>query len=81
MAGLVRVKNLMFNAATSDVMLIMTSAQGHAANHILKIVVAGANAEPVAAIKSFAVTHDSRLTHAAHVTAVYMGPYDTYAIF
>ena len=60
----------MLNADKSDVMLIGTSAQLLAANHISEIVVAGANLKPVAAIKSLGVTLDSRLTFTAHVTAV-----------
>ena len=61
----------MLNADKSDVMLIGTSAQLLAANHILEIVVAGANLKPVAAIKSLSVTLDSRLTFTPRVTAVF----------
>jgi hypothetical protein len=68
--GWFAVNNLMLNADKSDVMLIGTSAQLLAANHISEIVVAGAVLKPVAAIKSLGVTLDSRLTFAAHVTAV-----------
>ena len=68
--GWFAVNNLMLNADKSDVMLIGTSAQLLAANHISEIVVAGANLKPVAAIKSLGVTLDSRLTFTAHVTAV-----------
>ena len=68
--GWFAVNNLMLNADKSDVMLIGTSAQLLAANHIWEIVVAGANLKPVAAIKPLGVTLDSRLTFTAHVTAV-----------
>jgi len=60
----------MLNADKSDVMLIKTSAPLRAADHIWEIVVAGANLKPVTVIKSLAVLLDSRLTFAAHVTAV-----------
>ena len=68
--GWFAVNNLMLIADKSDVMLIGTSAQVLAANHISEIVVAGANLKPVAAIKSLGVTLDSRLSLTAHVTAV-----------
>jgi len=60
----------MLNADKSDVMLIGTSAQLRAVDHISEIVVAGANLKPVAVIKSLRVILDSRLSFAAHVTAV-----------
>ena len=68
--GWFAVNNVMLNADKSDVILIGTSAQLLAANHISEIVVAGANLKPVAAIKSLGVTLDSRLTFTPHVTAV-----------
>jgi len=60
----------MLSAYKSDVMFIGTSAQLRAADHISEIVVAGANLKLVAVIKSLGVILDSRLTFAAHVTAV-----------
>jgi len=60
----------MLNAVKSDVMLIGTSAQLCAADHISKIVVTGANLKPVAVIKSLGVFLGSLLTFAAPVTAV-----------
>jgi len=64
------VNNLMLNADKSDVILIETSAQLRAADHISEIVVAGTNLKPVAVIKSLGVILDSRLSFAAHITAV-----------
>jgi len=64
------VNNLMSNADKSDLILIGTSAKLRAADHISEIVVAGANLNPVAVIKSLGVILDSRLTCAAHVAAV-----------
>jgi len=52
------------------VMLVGTLAQLRAADHISEIVVSGANLKPVALIQSLGVIFDSRLTFAAHVTAV-----------
>jgi len=49
--GWFAVNYLMLNADKSDVMLMLTSAPLHATNHILEIVVAGANLKPVAVIK------------------------------
>jgi len=49
---------------------MLTSAPLHATNHILEIVVAGANLKPVAVIESLGVILDSRLTFAAYLTAV-----------
>jgi len=54
----------MLNANKSDVMLIGTSAQLHAADHISEIVVAIANLKPEAVIKSLGVILDSRLAFA-----------------
>ena len=51
-------------------MLIGISAQLRGTNHISEIVVTGSNLKPVAAIKSLGAILDSRLTLAAHVTAV-----------
>jgi len=63
-------QNLVLNTDKSDVILIGTSAQSRAADHISEIVVAGANLKPVAVINSLGVILDSRLSCAAHVTAV-----------
>ena len=60
----------MLNADKSDVMLIGTSVQLHAAYHISEIMVAGTSLKPVEVMKTLGVTLDSRLTFAAHVTAV-----------
>jgi len=71
----------MLNADISDMMLMGTSAQLRAADHISEIVVAGVNLKPVAVIKSLGVILDSRLTFAAHVTAVYKAcNYNTWAL-
>ena len=61
---------LLLNADKSDVMLIGTSAQLRAANGITNIAVAGASLKPTAELKSLGVIIDSRLTFAAHVSAV-----------
>ena len=50
--GWFAVNNLMLHADKFDVILIGTSAQLRAANHISEIVVAGANLKPVVATKS-----------------------------
>jgi len=68
--GWFAVNNLMLNTDKSDVMLIETSAQLRAADHISEIVVAGTDLKTVAVIKSLGFILDSRLTFAAHVTAV-----------
>jgi hypothetical protein len=68
--GWFAVNNLMLNANKSDVMLIGTSAQLRAADHISEIAVAGAYLKPVKVIKSLGVILDNRLTFDAHVTAV-----------
>jgi len=52
------------------VFLIGTSAQLRTADHILEIVVAGANLKLGKVIKSLGVILDSRLSFAAHVTGV-----------
>jgi len=57
----------MLNADKMDVMLIGTSGQLHAADHISEIVVAAANLKPVAVIKSLGVILNSCLTFAAHL--------------
>jgi len=61
----------MLNAEKSDVMLIGTSAQLRASDHISEIVVVSANLKPMAVIKSLGVILDSCLSFAAHVTAVF----------
>jgi hypothetical protein len=63
------VNNFMPNAGKPDIMMIGTSAQLRAADHISEIVVAGANLKPVNEIKSLAVILDNCLTFEAHVTA------------
>jgi len=61
------VNNLMLKADKSDLMLIGTSAQLRAADHISEILV---NLKPVAVIKSLGVILDIRLTFAPHFTVV-----------
>ena len=68
--GWFAINNLTLNAGKSDVILIGTYAQLRAANHILEIVVAGANLKPMAAIISLGVTLDSHWSFTARVTAV-----------